>query len=199
MQIKSQAGLEVIDLDFCEQVQQQSQSHLERCYQCYTCALGCPVAFATDYTPNQIIRMVQAGLREKVLQSGLIWLCASCETCVARCPNEVDIVKLMDTLRSMSLQEQPAKRVKDVIHMHKTFLKNVEKRGRIHELGFIIGMKMGSVETLKPSVQLLEDALLGYKMFSRGKLKLLPHRIQGVNHIKEIYRKVQEKKNQYNQ
>lgn len=194
MQIKIKDKLIQVDKEFCKEVQEKSHSHLERCYQCFTCALGCPVAFATDYTPNQIIRMVLAGMKEEVLQSDLIWLCASCETCAARCPNNVEIVRLMDTLRIMSLAEKPSKRVKDITFMHKVFLKIVEKFGRIYELGFIMGMKAGNLSSLLPGKLLVEDAILGFKMFRRGKLAILPHRAKGTQHVQQITKKIKKNK-----
>ena len=125
MQITLNDKTLAVDPDFRKQVQQKSHARLERCYQCYTCALGCPVAFATQYTPNQIIRLVLMGLKDEALQSDLIWMCATCETCAARCPNDIEIVKIMDTLRIMSLDAEPGKKVKDIAFMHKVFIKIV--------------------------------------------------------------------------
>jgi len=194
IQVKIENNPIQVDESFCKEVQEKSHSHLERCYQCFTCALGCPVAFATDYTPNQIIRMALAGMKEDVLKSDLIWMCASCETCAARCPNDVEIVRLMDTLRIMSLAERPGKQVKDIAFMHKAFLKIVEKFGRIYELGFIMGMKLGNLASLLPGKLLIEDAILGFKMFKRRKLAVFPHRAKGTQHIQQIMKKIQTKK-----
>ncbi|MBI4946909.1 MAG: 4Fe-4S dicluster domain-containing protein [Bacteroidetes bacterium] len=52
-----------------------------------------------DYSPSQIIHAVRLGMIELVLNSNTIWLCASCETCTARCPQDVDIAKVMDAAR----------------------------------------------------------------------------------------------------
>jgi heterodisulfide reductase subunit C len=180
---------ERVDPDFRQLIEQKSGAHLDRCYQCYTCALGCPVAFATDFTPNQIIRMVQMGLREQALQADLIWMCASCETCAARCPNEIEIVKIMDVLRVMSLQK-PGKKVKDISFTHQVFIKLVETFGRMYELGFIMGMKLGNLRSLLSIKGLLEDGILGFKMFSRGKLHLFPHKTRGAEHIKRIVQRI---------
>jgi heterodisulfide reductase subunit C len=56
------------------------------CYQCGKCSAGCPVAFAMDKTPRQIIRLLQLGFLEEALKSRTIWLCATCQTCSTRCP-----------------------------------------------------------------------------------------------------------------
>ena len=77
---------------------------IQSCYHCRKCTAGCPIAFAMEYNPDQIIKMIQMGMRDKVLNSSSIWLCASCETCVTRCPNEVDIARMMDVLREMAIE-----------------------------------------------------------------------------------------------
>ena len=41
--------------------------HVQDCYQCQKCSAGCPVVFAMDYKPNQIMQMVSLGMKERVL------------------------------------------------------------------------------------------------------------------------------------
>jgi len=57
-----------------------------------------------DLLPNQVIRFAQLGIQE-VLQSQTIWTCASCLTCVARCPKAIDLPRLMEALRILSLEK----------------------------------------------------------------------------------------------
>ncbi len=57
------AQKERVEANFVDVVQQRSGKQLQQCYQCFKCSAGCPVAFAMDWTPNQIIRMIQLGLR----------------------------------------------------------------------------------------------------------------------------------------
>jgi heterodisulfide reductase subunit C len=59
------------------------------CYQCGECTAGCPAAFSMDIAPNQVIRKAQLGLKDQVLSSSAIWLCAGCDTCAIRCPRGV--------------------------------------------------------------------------------------------------------------
>ncbi|MGE5254876.1 MAG: heterodisulfide reductase subunit C, partial [Planctomycetaceae bacterium] len=35
-----------------------SEIRVQDCYQCQKCSAGCPVAFAMDYKPNQVMQMV---------------------------------------------------------------------------------------------------------------------------------------------
>jgi Heterodisulfide reductase, subunit C len=74
---------------FVRDVEEISGEDLLACNQCGKCSAGCPVAAAMDMLPSQVIRMAQLGMTE-VLQSRTIWICASCLTCVTRCPKGVD-------------------------------------------------------------------------------------------------------------
>ena len=83
---------------FILQVDTLSEETVELCYHCHKCTAGCPVAVEMEYGPDRILRMIQLGEKERVLTSGDIWLCASCETCGTRCPNEINIADVMDAL-----------------------------------------------------------------------------------------------------
>ncbi|MFC1932995.1 4Fe-4S dicluster domain-containing protein, partial [Chloroflexota bacterium] len=49
------------------------------------------ITFAMDIPPHKLIHLLKYGQLDDVLQSDTIWLCASCETCTTRCPNDIDI------------------------------------------------------------------------------------------------------------
>lgn len=148
----------------------EGMANFDRCYQCFACADGCPVAFAMDYYPNQIIRMVQRDLKEKVLQSRTIWVCASCETCATRCPNGIEIVHLMDMLRKESLQQGFKSPVNNIPTFHRTFMKEIRKKGRVNEVGLLLNyeLKTGDFLSIK---KIREEGSLGLKMLRKGKLK----------------------------
>jgi heterodisulfide reductase subunit C len=172
-----------IDKSFSEQVREASGTEINRCYQCLTCSLGCPSAFAMDYLPHQIVRMVQLGLRQPVLTSTTIWVCADCQTCATRCPNEVDLVKIMDVLREMSLREGLAKEHR-VTDFHRIFLGNIRQWGRQHELSLIIKLKMKTKD-------LFSDLPAGMKMMLKGKLKLLPGRFNEIKKVRDIFKRAE--------
>jgi heterodisulfide reductase subunit C len=56
-----------------------------------------------EVLPSQVIRMAQLGM-EEVLESNTVWICASCLTCVTRCPKGVDLPRLMEALRQTALR-----------------------------------------------------------------------------------------------
>jgi len=184
MEYISESGSEICDQAFAQKVKELSDANLDRCYQCYTCTAGCPVAYAMDYYPHQVMRMVQLGVKERVLSCSTIWLCATCETCTTRCPNEVDLVRVMDTLREMALVQGVEIKEKNIVSMHKTFLSLVKSLGRQHEISLLVLLKMKSKEFFK-------DMILGMRMFLKGKLKIMPHKIKGVDQIKGIFERSQ--------
>ena len=55
------------------------------------------------YGPDQILRLVELGEEDRLLSSHDIWLCAGCQTCGTRCPNDIDIAGVMDALRQIAV------------------------------------------------------------------------------------------------
>lgn len=78
---------------------------LLNCFQCGTCTSDCPIArFSANYRPRQIIRMTQLGLKNRVLSSDTLWLCASCFTCTDRCPQDVEVASVIRILRNAAVE-----------------------------------------------------------------------------------------------
>ena len=79
---------------------------LMRCFQCGTCTSDCPIAeFSETYRPRQIIRMAQLGLKDRVLKSDTLWLCAACFTCTDRCPQDVEVAGVIRVLRNLAAEQ----------------------------------------------------------------------------------------------
>ncbi|MCL6610690.1 MAG: 4Fe-4S dicluster domain-containing protein [Peptococcaceae bacterium] len=164
---------------FAMEVRKKSGQPIELCYQCQKCASGCSMARYTDYTPNQILRFVQLGMKEKVLNSSMIWICSSCEICGARCPNEIKMAEVMDVLKHMAISENIIKE-KNIYTFNDIFLNTVKSRGRIHEL------TMMSLYKLKTR-DLFSDVEHGIKLFLKGKLPLLSRGIRNRKLLKDIF------------
>ena len=191
IRLAGEKGKETGDRSFAKEVEEKSQAHLERCYQCVACSSGCPVAFAMDYAPHQILRMTQLGLKDRVLDSTTIWLCASCETCATRCPNDIEIVQVMDVLRHLALAEGRTEQTKLPL-FHSTFLDGIKSNGKIHELMLIMRYMLSSGDIFNFK-DLLNNMMLGAKMFLRGKLAILPSKIKGVGEVKRIFQLTEKK------
>jgi heterodisulfide reductase subunit C len=155
---------------------------IQRCYHCRKCTAGCPLAFAMEYNPNRIIKMIQLGMKKEVLSSSTIWLCASCETCITRCPNQVDIARMMDVLREMAIREGIGAKEKNVLIFHQAFLGCIKSRGRINEPLMMVKYKLKSGD-------LFSDMGMGIDMFLKGKLPLISPKTKDLRALREIFEK----------
>jgi heterodisulfide reductase subunit C len=156
------------------------------CYQCGKCSAGCPMANESDLRPHNIMRLVVQDRREKVLSDPTIWLCLSCETCSARCPNDSDPARVIDALREMSLESGAASAPRSIKAFHKAFLEQVRSNGRLHEVGLVMEYKLRSGHLMK-------DVTTAPSMFARGKLHLRPARIKGIAEVRRIFEKCEQR------
>jgi heterodisulfide reductase subunit C len=170
---------------FRQEVQQKGARDVAECYQCGKCTAGCPVAYAMDYPPHQIMRGVQLGMRDAVLSSRTIWLCAACETCSTRCPQEVDPAGVMDALRRIAYAEGIKSPEGDVPLFHRIFLGSVKQFGRVFEAGMIAFYNLFSGHYVK-------DLVIAPRMLLKGKLNLVPSRHGSGKELKELFARVRE-------
>ena len=154
------------------------------CYQCGKCSAGCPAAEDMDLLPHQVMHLEQIGEGERVLKSNTIWMCAGCYTCAVRCPNDINITAVMDQLRQKAIEKGVPCPKPEVLKFHQSFLKDIARRGRVHELRLMgeYNLKMGHP---------FKNASLGPKMFKRGRLHILPPKaIKGFkNWMKKLWKR----------
>jgi len=91
---------------FVGKVEELSGQNLLACYQCGKCSAGCPAVSEMDILPNQIIRYAQLGLKDELMRSKSIWICASCFTCNARCPKGINIAEVIEAIRQILLRKR---------------------------------------------------------------------------------------------
>jgi heterodisulfide reductase subunit C len=48
--------------------------------------------------------MAQLGLKDRVLKSDTLWLCAACFTCTDRCPQDVEVASVIRVLRNLAVE-----------------------------------------------------------------------------------------------
>jgi heterodisulfide reductase subunit C len=172
-----------------KQIEELSGEKISTCYQCEKCSNGCPMTFAMDIAPHRAMHLLNLGKTGDVVNSDTIWVCASCETCTTRCPNEIDIAHVMDTLRQLSMK----KGVKAAHHQapifHNSFLNSVKMLGRMHELSMAIDFSLRA-EGLRG---VLRQTGFGLNMIRRGKMKIIPERLNAGNEVKTIFRNTEGK------
>jgi heterodisulfide reductase subunit C len=175
----------MMDATFVNEVNLLSEQTIQLCYHCHKCTAGCPVAGAMTYGPDRILRLVQLGEKERLLASPDIWLCASCETCGTRCPNEIDIARVMDALRQMAVTEDVAIAEPDALKFHRLFMALIQRLGRMHEATLLALYKLWTRN-------LFSDLDSGAKMFIKGKIPVLPHPVKRRRELKRIFKATRE-------
>ena len=121
-----------------------------------------------DLHPAQIIRAVQLGDLDAAVESQFIWLCTGCVTCSTRCPQEIDVAAVMDELRAISWQEGLVPKDRPFADILQYNFDSIVRWGRLYEIELIARYKFMRPRTM------MDDALLGVKMFTKGKLSLRP-------------------------
>jgi len=83
---------EVVDI-----VKEEGGEILKLCYQCGTCTAVCPWNLVRSFIVRRIMHQGQLGLID--FEDEDVWLCATCNNCVKRCPRGVEIIDVMRALR----------------------------------------------------------------------------------------------------
>jgi heterodisulfide reductase subunit C len=132
-----------------------------------------------DYKPAQVLRLVLLGQKEAIFSSSAIWLCVGCKTCGTRCPNQIHLAAVFDTLRYMALEEA-YKSVPAIYALHRSFLDSIRLWGRMHELTMLLEYKLRSRD-------LFSDVAIGISLIRKGKISFLPERIWGLAQVRGLY------------
>ncbi len=160
---------------------------LERCIQCGTCTGSCPVSYAMDVSPRQVIALFRAGAIEQILQSRTVWVCASCYNCTVRCPAQIRITDLFYALKRLAMERGIRPSRFPVYRLSECFARSVRRYGRNYEFGLIRSFLMAT----RPWV-LLRQSAIGWRLWRRGRLSLLPESIRGRNDLRAIIDRAQE-------
>jgi heterodisulfide reductase subunit C2 len=159
------------------------------CIQCGTCSASCPNAFAMDFTPRHLWRLLQACEIQAVLTSSSFSLCSMCFYCTLRCPRGLPLTDIMSALKQVSARQMPMRDPSGVLFYQK-FLESVRRHGRVREMEFMTLYLSAMKNPLLP----FQFASLGIRLLSRKKLLFqLPSR--GSERLNALFRKVNEMEN----
>ncbi|VVB89683.1 CoB--CoM heterodisulfide reductase iron-sulfur subunit C [uncultured archaeon] len=148
------------------------------CMQCGICAGSCPVSHEMDYTPRQLVRMIQLGLKQEVLNSNTIWICTSCFSCSVRCPRGIRPTELMEALKPIAIAEGIKNKNSK---FDQVFSDVVRKNGKASE--FLLISKYGLSE---PGV--IKQAPFGLSLIFKGKLPLASYRMEDTRELNAIFK-----------
>jgi heterodisulfide reductase subunit C2 len=163
-----------------ERVNALADQHIELCYHCHKCTSGCPVAEEMRYGPDQVLLLVQLGQTDRLLSSHDVWLCVGCETCGTRCPNDIDIARVMDALRQIGQAEGVRAADTGSVKFHRLFLFLVERLGRMNEAALLGAHKLWTTN-------LFADLDSGARLILKGKIPLVPHLVKGRDQVRQLF------------
>uniref|UniRef100_A0A7C4U757 Heterodisulfide reductase n=1 Tax=candidate division WOR-3 bacterium TaxID=2052148 RepID=A0A7C4U757_UNCW3 len=119
--------------EIVKKIEELSNTNVFRCYQCGKCSAGCPSSPFMDILPNQVMMLLQEGKIEYILGKNTHWICASCFTCSARCPKDIDIAAVMEAIRVVETRNK-----KDYISIYE--IKEEERKG-VPPIAFVSAMR----------------------------------------------------------
>jgi heterodisulfide reductase subunit C len=152
---------------------------IKECIQCGTCSASCPTSYAMDYTPREVIASLRAGLLDRVLKSNTIWLCASCYYCTVRCPSGIKLTDIMYELKRLAVEFGYVEKSAKAAIVSKLFVDLVDKNGRIAEVPLV--SKFFLKTNPFAAFGMMPRA---WKLFRRGRMPMIPHRIKGASELK---------------
>ncbi|MDX9785791.1 MAG: 4Fe-4S dicluster domain-containing protein [Desulfobacterales bacterium] len=156
------------------------------CIQCGTCTGSCPNAFAMDYTPRAMWRMVLSGETEAIFESQTFMVCSACYYCTLRCPRGLPLTDAMAALKRIAAQQDLANHRRSV-RFYQAFMESIRKHGRVHETEFMARYLI----SMKNPVLALQFTPLGMKLMAKGKLNI-GSPAKGTFRLEAIFRKARE-------
>jgi len=151
------------------------------CYQCGKCTAGCPLSDVYEYQPNEVIRLIQLDKIASILNANSVYLCASCEICSSRCPQEVDIAAVMNYLRIKSWHYRQFK-LSSIANFYGIFLRIVKIFGRSFEPLLILSLNL-------LNKNFFNDFDIAVKILKKRKIKLIPEFVKKRSDVSQIIKK----------
>ncbi len=93
------------DLNFIKEVRELGGESLNKCFQCATCTIACPIAPEDSPFPRKEMIAASWGLKDKLITSGDIWLCHECGDCSDLCPRDAKPGDVLSAIRSVAITE----------------------------------------------------------------------------------------------
>lgn len=155
------------------------------CMQCGMCSGSCPIGDKMDNGPRKIFMMIRAGMKEEVLKADTIWNCTQCYNCVVRCPRQIRVTNILQSLASVAVAEGYAP-TKPTLKFSKAFWASVRWFGKTDErvVTAIYYFSYGLMEGFRLAMANLPIATRMVKAKRMG--LLLPHRVKGAGELRTI-------------
>lgn len=154
---------------------------IKSCIQCGTCTGSCPVSYAMDVSPRELIALFRAGDLETLLNSKSIWVCASCYSCQTRCPSMIKVTDIIYALKRLAMEKGIYPPKFPVHSLSKSFVKVMNNYGRLHEPRLVVYYLL-KTDPLK----LFSFMPLGLRMAKKKRIAYTPSKIKDLRGFKKI-------------
>ena len=159
---------------------------LRECIQCGSCSAVCPLSAYMDYTPRRLIAMTGAGMKDEVLGSFSIWVCAGCYACTTACPKQIPITDMMYALKRTAIREGVHPRRFATPVLAREFIRSVDRFGRNTESRLAINLYLKTRPRL-----LVQDAPLAQRLHRKGRMGLKRQSIRQRAQLRTMLRTVE--------
>lgn len=170
------AGAELV-----AEIERRTSQKISDCYQCGRCTATCAGSFAFDKPPHVLMRMLQLGRVEEALATKTAQLCYDCMTCSSRCPMNIDVAFIFETVNNIARERGIRYSIKSMWRFRSLFLKNVRRHGRLHEASLLLSF---NTRSMKPRNDISLAPLILRK---KKKFHFFPPRIRGRAEIRRIF------------
>ncbi|NDY42888.1 heterodisulfide reductase [Dissulfurirhabdus thermomarina] len=92
------------DLSFVKGVMAAGGDTVNRCYQCATCSVVCPLSTEESPFPRKEMLWAQWGLGDRIAGDPDVWLCHQCADCTAYCPRGARPGDVLGAMRSKAIR-----------------------------------------------------------------------------------------------
>ncbi|NHI94239.1 MAG: hypothetical protein EAX96_17235 [Candidatus Lokiarchaeota archaeon] len=103
--------MEIIEIKYDKNEIIKSSPAYEICYKCSACAKFCPITANVSKYDIENSFIVQLFSADKPEALNDVWMCCSCEKCVAICPQDADPTHVFTNLKEKSYKEKLAPKV----------------------------------------------------------------------------------------
>ena len=158
---------------------------LNCCIQCATCSAVCPAVGFMDHTPRRLIGMINAGMREEVLDSNTYWTCSSCYACSDQCPKGIKPSELMYVLKRYSIWKNKYR--DDLVgpEFSRRFVRTIMRTGKSYEPGYAPAFIFeGGVQGM------LREMQFGMRLLAKGRMPLMPSRVKRVDNFRAMLSRI---------
>ncbi|MCX6164334.1 MAG: 4Fe-4S dicluster domain-containing protein, partial [Ignavibacteriae bacterium] len=160
---------------------------IKSCIQCGTCTGSCPVSYAMDISPREVIALFRAGDMESLLHSKTIWVCASCYACQTRCPALIKVTDIIYALKRLAMEKNIYPPHFPVYSLSQSFVKIMNSYGRLHEARLLVYYFMKT-----NPFKLFSFMPLGLRMAKKKRIGYMPSKIKDLKNFQKIIKKAEQ-------